>query len=94
MYTDHRFPALLNPLSTQTLQFYVLALLFSGIFALGCGAAYAAARASRGRVPAWNWPVGLVAFGTFAVVQLVLSFRYWHRRHRELVNRSNSGKEA
>ncbi len=93
MYTDHRIPTIFNPLSSQTMQMYLLAVAFATVFALGCCATAAAASASRGHPPEWNWVVAILAFIAFSFVQIGSVVRYWRTREQKL-QRSKAAQEG
>jgi len=91
MYTDWRFPPILDFGSTQTFQIYLASACDSFLFASGIITLIAYRNVSNHTEANVNWFWGILSFVASLVVEIVLIFVYWHLKEREYENPAGGG---
>jgi hypothetical protein len=82
MYTDCRFPRILNPASTQTIQIYFLSACSSLLLSSGVAALLAARCLALGHGPRVRWGTGAVVFAVAVALEIGSLLIYWTKKGR------------
>lgn len=82
MYTDWRFPRILNPASTQTIQMYFLSACSSLLLSTGAAALVTAHGLASGQRPEVAWGTGAAVFAAAVALEIGSLLIYWKKKGR------------
>jgi hypothetical protein len=94
IYVDPASPKPYNPLSTHSIQLYLLACCTSLLWAGATAGADASRALARGKIPGVSWWWVCLAFIISVTVQVGWSLRYWLRQQKGLSGLVSKQREA